>query len=114
MIALAALLVAAGSAQAAAREWDGRCALFRDGKAVFDAKCHISFGPEGAAGKVWTYQLAPPSGESIVIRTWTNAATVDGVPAMQVNSLEDTPFRYLTAEGDDLRFVRPPKGRGSM
>lgn len=108
VFALALLAIVTTGAHAA--EYDGRCALFRDGKSVFDGKCHIALGPEGAAGKVWRYLLTPPKGDAIELRMWTGAYTVNGVPAMQVSTPQEAPFHYVTAEGDDLRFVRPPKG----
>lgn len=110
LCALAALAGIATSAQAI--EYDGRCVLFHDGKTTFDGKCHIALGLEGAAGKVWRYLLTPASGATIELRMWTAAYTINGVPAMQIDSPDEGPFHYVTAEGDDLRFLRPPKRKG--
>ncbi len=77
----------------------------------FDYWCDVTVAPETPDAKVIVFTVKPPGeAPAIVIRSLRNrSGTVDGVPAKERGVLKDW-FHWVTTNGDDIRFTKPPAG----
>jgi hypothetical protein len=112
VLALAALALGATAAQAGdMAHYRGKCKAWMHQASQFDYWCDVAVGPETAEAKVVVFLVKPPGdAPEIRVRAFRNkSATVDGVPAHEVAIMPGW-FHFVTSEGLDLRFAKPPAG----
>ncbi len=111
LIALAALLALGAAHAQDAPHYRAKCKGSDTQVVRFDYWCDVTVAPETPEAKVIVFTLKPPGdAPAIVVRNLRNhSATVDGVPAKERGVIPGW-FHFVTSNGYDLRFGKPPAG----